>query len=123
MRTSSNTCRLLAVLLATVVIFAGCAKKMAQGLAEPLSEEIATRVIAPPLELSLTVGEFHQSYGRWPTNYAELCSYSQSAHDMQLTNYDRVDFMPTADGGLEISAFASGITNHIVCHPNESNQK
>jgi hypothetical protein len=87
---------------------------MAAGVGEVVAEAVVTRGVLPPLELSLTAGEFRRAFGRWPTNYTELSSYSLSARGLALTNYDRVDFTPTADGGLEILALAKGLTNRMT---------
>jgi hypothetical protein len=121
-RATYITRSLLAVLLTAVVVITGCAtRKMAAGIGEIVVEKVATEVLLPPFVLSITAGEFHQAFGRWPTNYTELSAYRQSACGVALTNYDRVDFTPTADGGLEILALAKGMTNRMTLSlPNES---
>lgn len=96
---------------------------MAAGIGEIVVEKFATQVLLPPFELAVTAGEFHQAFDRWPTNYIELSAYSQSARGTALTNYDRVDFTPMADGGLEILALAKGITNQMTLRSPDESQK
>ena len=116
--------RLLAGLLAAVIVMTGCARrKMAAGIGEIVIEKVATQVLLPPFVLALTAGEFHQAFDCWPTNYTELSAYSQSARGLALTNYDRVDFTPTADGGLQILALAKGITNQMTLRLPDESQK
>src|SRR6185436_7027561 len=75
--------RLLAGLLAAVIVMTGCARrKMAAGIGEIVIEKVATQVLLPPFVLALTAGEFHQAFDRWPTNYTELSAYSQSARGL-----------------------------------------
>jgi len=114
----------LAGLFASVAVIAGCVTRNAGDvLGEKAAEAIVTHAIIPPLELSMTAGEFHRAFERWPTNYSELCSYSESDRGITLSNYERVEFTPTADGGLKILALARGMTNQMTLSLPEESQK
>ena len=110
----------IVALSVSIEIFSGCATRE---FGAALGEKVFAQILLPPLELSLIAGDFHQTFDRWPTNYTELCAYSQSARGITLTNYSSVDFTPTADGGLEVLALAKGITNRMTWSLPEDSQK
>ena len=110
-----------AVFLATIT---GCiSRHAANGVASAVVDAVVTHAIMPPLELAMSTRSFQQGHGRWPTNYAELSSFTKSAHGSTLTNYDRVNFSEQKDGSLEIVAFASGVTNRMTLSLTDESKK
>lgn len=107
-------------LLTVIVIMtcAGCVSRQMQGLADTMADA-AIKYVFPPLQLSFAATAFRRSHERWPTNYAELSAFNISRNGAALTNYDRVDFSQTPDGGLEMLAFGAGTSNRITLHPTE----
>jgi hypothetical protein len=67
-----------AVFLATIT---GCiSRHAASGVASAVADAVVTQGIMPPLELALSTRSFQEGHGRWPTNYAELSSFTKSTY-------------------------------------------
>ena len=89
-----------------------------------IADVLVAKIVAPPLELSVSTMAFQRKHGRWPSDYAELRSFNAcSETGSALTNYDRVDFTQKADGSLEIYAVAPSMTNQMTLRLTEENQK
>jgi hypothetical protein len=88
-----------------------------------IADVLVARIVAPPLELSVSTMAFQRKHGRWPGDYAELRSFTASENGSALTNYDRVDFTQKADGRLEIYAVAPGMTNQMTLRLTDEGQK
>src|SRR5262249_5982604 len=94
-----RTVLIIAALL--VLTAAGCVSRRAtpNAAADAAGRKLAQQIFGPPLELGVAIGLFQGELDRWPTNYAELCSFSEAVALSGITNYDRIDFAPQPDGG------------------------
>src|SRR5690349_15007022 len=107
--------RLLAPTLVFAVVASGCiTQRAANAIGEQVWNQLATQWLAPPLELAKTASEFQEEHHRWPTNYAEICSFHESPLASTLTNYDQIDFIQKPDGSLEVYMAARTITNKLT---------
>jgi hypothetical protein len=111
---------LLALIGLGLLTFTGC---ICSQTSNALTEVLITKIVAPPLELSVSTMAFQRKNGRWPNDYTELRSFAASESGSALTNYDRVDFTQKADGSLEVYAVAPGMTNQMTLRLTEASQK
>jgi hypothetical protein len=100
-----------------------CTSCMSSKTSNALGEAILTRMLAPQIELTVSTTVFQRENGRWPTNYAELRSFSAAGTGSALTNYDRVDFTQKADGSLGIYSVGPGMTNQMTLRSKNEGQK
>ncbi len=115
------TYALLGLVGVGIALFTGCISKNA---GSALAGVVIGQIIAPPIELSLSVSKFRQATQRWPTNYAELSAFSKPSGDtVQLRQYDRVDFTEKSDGSLEIYEVAPGLTNRMTLTAKDTDPK
>ena len=115
------TYALLGLVGVGIALFTGCISKNA---GSALAGVVIGQIIAPPIELSLSVSKFQQATQRWPTNYAEFSAFLQQSGDgVQLRPYDRIDFTENSDGSLEIYAVAPGLTNRMTLTATETDPK
>jgi len=116
----SNLRPLLAPTLAIAFVSSGCmSERAANAIGEQVWNQLATQWIAPPLQLAKTATEFQEEHHRWPTNYAEICSFDHSTPGSAFTNYDRIDFNQKPDGSLEVYMVAPTITNKLTLSARE----
>ncbi len=99
---------------------AGC---MSSKNSNALADALFDKVLAPPIELTVSTMAFQKQNGRWPTNYAELRSFTATGIGCPLTNYDRVDFAQKVDGSVDIYAVGPYMTNQMTLHPQNDDQK
>jgi hypothetical protein len=106
-----------ALVIATLML-CGC---MSDRAAKELGEQIAApfNVIAQQLsgahDLGYATAAFARKNERWPKDYAELETFVQKSDGLLiLGHYDRVDFAPRADDGLEILSVIQGRTNRTT---------
>jgi hypothetical protein len=112
--------RLLAPTIFFAVVASGCmSQRAANAIGEQFWSQLTTQWLAPPLELAKTTSEFQKEHHRWPTNYAEVCSFNQSTLNPALTNYERIDFIQKPDGSLEVYMAARTITNKMTLSARE----
>ena len=114
------TFSLLALIGFCLIASSGC---ISSKTSNAIADVIIAKTIVPPMELSLSTMAFQRKNGRWPGDYAELCSFAASETGSALTNYDRVDFTQKADGSLEIYATAPSMTNQMTLHLTDESQK
>jgi hypothetical protein len=121
----NETSRCLLVIAAVFsATITGCISRHAvNGVASAVADAVVTQALMPPLELALSARSFQQGHGRWPTNYAELSSFTRFTHGSALPNYDRVNFSEQPDGSLEIVAFASGVSNRMTLSLTDESKK
>ncbi len=98
----------------SLISSSGCmSSKSSDAIADALAYAIVTQMVAPQVELSISTMAFQKQHGRWPSDYAELCSFA-SATGSALTNYTKVDFTQKVDGSLEVYAMARNMTNRMT---------
>jgi hypothetical protein len=114
------THRLLTLIGLCLLTSSGC---ISNKTANAIADVVVAKIVAPPMELSVSTLAFQQKNGRWPDDYAELRSFATSETGLTLTNYDRVDFKQEADGSLEIYAVAPSMTNRMTLRLTDSSQK
>jgi len=92
------TYSLLALIGFPLMTSTGCiSSKTSNAIAEALVTNLVTKAVTPLMELTVSTLAFQRKNGRWPSDYAELRSFTASETGSTLTNYDRVDFTQKAD--------------------------
>jgi hypothetical protein len=113
---------LLALIGSCLITSGGCiSSKNFNALGDAIAETIVTKMLVPQMELAASTIAFQRMNERWPSDYAELRSFTATEGGSTLTNYDKVEFIQKADGSLEICAIAPGMTNRMILGlPDES---
>ena len=111
---------LLALMGLCLMTSTGC---ISSKTSNAIAEILVAKIVAPPLELSVSTMAFQRKNGRWPGDYAELRSFAGSETNSALTNYDRVDFTQKPDGSLEIYAVAPSMTNQMTLRLTDKSRK
>ena len=92
------------------------AKDMAETLAAPFNS--LSNQLSGAYDLTYATGAFWRKNQRWPKDYEELSGFVQSSGGLlALGRYERVDFFPQPEGGLEIFSVAQGRTIRTTIPP------
>jgi outer membrane murein-binding lipoprotein Lpp len=108
-------------LLVGILVITGCvSQRKTNEFSQSLAETIAapfnalSRQISGAQDLAYATAAFHRKNKRWPKDYSEMLEFvEQSDGYLQLQDYERIDFIESAAGGLSINYVLSGLTNTI----------
>ena len=84
-------------------------------MTEPLSPLYEMSMLrSGAIDLLYCLGSFHNKKGRVPKDYAELSTFvAESDGYLVLAKYERVDFSPLPNDGLEVRYVRPGRTNEM----------
>jgi hypothetical protein len=75
-------------------------------------------------DLCFATAAFARKKERWPNDYTELETFVKGSDGyLTLRKYDRVDFAPQTNGGLEVSFVMQSRTNRVTFSPTNEEQK
>ncbi len=116
-KSHSTTLRLFIGAAAAIPIVAGCSseQKLNQGMGTALAPFYHYPMVGSGgYDLLFCSGAFRRRNERWPKDYSELTQFvDESGGYLALGKYERVEFTPLPNDGVQIAFVPYGLTNEL----------